>query len=109
MEIYESKFGSETHRTKLFPGSSVMIERIRDGIVVGVKLFAVGSLASFDRGNLVSYGPIVSIGKKTITIRKSVGNHTTNHRIRPDLFSVLNWDFDAHEAVQENSEAMSYI
>lgn len=109
MELFEFKFGGETHRIKLFPGSSVMIERVKEGTVVDVKLFAMDSLAAFDHTNLIGYGSIVSIGKKTITVRERGGAFGKNHRLKPQFFAILNYDFDAEEAADYNREMSCYI
>lgn len=112
MEMFESKFGKETFRTTLHPGSCVMIERIRDSTVVDVKLFAVGSIAAYDQVNLTYYGPIDSIGKKTITVKTKFSDSlgfTKKYRLKPEKFAMLNWDFDLNTASSKNSEIMSYL
>lgn len=64
--------------------------------------FRIGDLAEYHAFNLSYYGPIVSIGEKTIAIRESHGSRV--HRLDIATFSRRNRDFDVEKAWKRNSE-----
>lgn len=107
MNIYESQIGPVARfRTTIVPKSHVIVERIEGGQVVSMKRFEVGDQAEYDSFNLSYYGPIVSIGNKTISVKTL---HGTTKRMGPDSFGWRNWNFDASSADAKNAETSLYI
>jgi hypothetical protein len=73
------------------------------------RTFAVGDQAEFDSYNLSYYGPIVGIGRATVTVQK--GYTRTHDRARLDLyrFAWRNWNFDVNRVARENAAEMQNL
>ena len=67
--------------------------------------FRIGEYAEYDSYNLKYTGPILSIGKKTVTIQGTSGRT----RLTLHEFSWRNEDFDAEKISAENATTMMYI
>ena len=67
--------------------------------------FKVGDEAEYGSYNLIYTGPILAIGKKTITIKAT----SDIRRLSLHDFCYRNWDFDLARITKHNSEEMHYI
>ena|SRR3972149_2912434 len=76
------------------------------------RTFNIGDMAEYDSYNLHYYGPIVSIGSKTVTIidRNDVMRpDCRKHQLSLYQFTFRNHDFDHEVMGRKNSEMMYYI
>ena len=94
LNIVEYVSGTRKYRVTLVPGrrGRVLVEYFRSGQFVEMKPFEVGTSAEYDSfnpsGGWGSYtGPIVSIGKKTVTLKTSDGG---NKRLKAEEFGWRN-------------------
>lgn len=75
--------------------------------------FVMGDRAEYDSYNLSYYGPIVGISAKRIQIVKArrlePGTKQKRASLKLESFNWRNWDFDAGQAFEKNSETMMYI
>ena len=99
---------NESYRVTNVPKASVLVERLKNGIVVSAKQFEIGDLAEYDSFNLRYIGKIVAIGEKTITIQEK-GRDRRRHRLNTRTFAFRNWDFDLTEVTHHNHEMMLNI
>ncbi|NBW06393.1 MAG: hypothetical protein EBR82_00015 [Caulobacteraceae bacterium] len=106
MNVFEHSFGSSHYRVTIVPKSHVIVERFDNGGLVGMQRFVPGDQAEYDSYNLSYYGPILSIGAKTITVQTTGGG---KKMLKPDTFAWRNWNFSPSEAAVKNSETMQYI
>ncbi len=68
--------------------------------------FVLGDIAEYDSFNLSYTAEIVSITDKTVTFKLRDGR---KKRLKIATFQWRNWNFDAEETAQKNSETMMYI
>lgn len=80
------------------------------------KTFRIGDFAEYDSYNLSYYGPIVAIGKSTVSIisRHDIAKHESGkkvkvHRLDLNKFCWRNYNFDLNKKSAENAETMMYI
>lgn len=94
---------NDTYTVVVTKGAAIAVKR-KDH---PVNIFSVGDMAEYDSYNLSYYGPIVSIGEKTVTIKCKWTDKKT--RLSFDKFAWRNYDFNVEKAASDNADTMMYI
>jgi len=106
MNIVEYISGPRKYRVTLVPGAHVIVEHFRDDQFISMRRFEVGDEVEYDSFNLSYTGPILSIGKKTVTVESSFKG---KRRLKAEEFGWRNWDFNAGEVARRNAETSQSI
>jgi hypothetical protein len=106
MNIVEYVSGLRKYRITLVPGAYAVIEHFKNDQFVSMRRFEVGDEVEYDSFNLSYTGPIVSIGKKTVTVESTFRG---KKRLKAEEFGWRNWNFNAAETARRNAETSRAI
>lgn len=106
MNIVEYISGPRKYRVTLVPGTHVIVEHFRDDQFISMRRFEVGDEVEYDSFNLSYTGPILAIGKKTVTVESTFRG---KKRLKAEEFGWRNWNFNASETARRNAEVSQAI
>jgi len=106
MNIVEYVSGNRKYRVTLVPSVHVIVEHFRDDQFIAMRRFEVGDEVEYDSFNLSYTGPILAIGKKTVTVETSFRG---KKRLKAEEFGWRNWSFDPGETARRNAEISQSI
>jgi hypothetical protein len=106
MNIVEYVSGNRKYRVTLVPGVHVIVEHFRDDRFVAMRRFEVGDECEYDSFNLHYTGPILAIGKKTVTVESTFKG---KKRLKAEEFGWRNWNFNAGETARRNAAISQMI
>jgi hypothetical protein len=106
MNIVEYVSGNRKYSVTLVPGQYVVVEHFIVDQFVSMKRFEVGDEVEYDSFNLSYTGPILAIGKKTVTVESSFKG---KKRLKAEEFGWRNWNFNAGETARRNAEISQSI
>jgi hypothetical protein len=82
------------------------VAHVRDDRFVAKRRFEVGDEVEYDSFNLSYTGPILAIGKKTVTVESTFKG---KKRLKAEEFGWRNWNFNAGETARRNAEILQSI
>jgi len=106
INIVEYVSGLRKYRVTLVPGQHVVVEHFQDDQFVSMRKFEVGDECEYDSFNLSYTGPILAIGKKTVTVESSFKG---KKRLKAEEFGWRNWNFNSVETARRNAEISQSI
>ena len=106
MNIVEYVSGNRKYRVTLVPGVHVIVEHFIVDRFVSMRRFEVGDEVEYDSFNLSYTGPILAIGKKTVTVESTFKG---KKRLKAEEFGWRNWNFNAGETARRNAEISQSI
>ena len=106
MNIVEYISGNRKYRVTLVPGQYVVVEHFIVDRFVAMRRFEVGDEVEYDSFNLSYTGPILAIGKKTVTVESTFKG---KKRLKAEEFGWRNWNFNAGETARRNAEISQSI
>jgi hypothetical protein len=106
MNIIEYISGNRKYRVTLVPGQYVVVEHFIVDRFVAMRRFEVGDECEYDSFNLSYTGPILAIGKKTVTVESTFKG---KKRLKAEEFGWRNWNFNAGETARRNAEISQSI
>lgn len=106
MNIVEYISGNRKYRVTLVPGQYIVVEHFIVDQFVAMRRFEVGDECEYDSFNLSYTGPILAIGKKTVTVESSFKG---KKRLKAEEFGWRNWNFDPVETGRRNAEISQSI
>lgn len=106
MNIVEYVSGNRKYRVTLVPGVHVIVEHFIVDRFVSMRRFEVGDECEYDSFNLRYTGPILAIGKKTVTVESTFKG---KKRLKAEEFGWRNWSFDSSEVARHNAEVSRSI
>jgi len=106
MNIVEYVSGNRKYRVTLVPGQYVVVEHFIVDQFIAMRRFEVGDEVEYDSFNLSYTGPILAIGKKTVTVESTFKG---KKRLKAEEFGWRNWNFNAGETARRNAEISQSI